>query len=207
MEVKVAQRVQRSSEISDAERVAARNVISAFDKFLKQLWAARQHDQRLVNVLQKNKEADPASLFEIRHLLRRFQKEVRNRYANLIILFAGKKDVKSGEPVSTGYIHILDPFTKDTITRQIKSALQDAVQQLTEFMEEFLEAFEDFNSPDQITKIISTSKKAGQIVQSIENIVDNQLKPHFEKNILTRKKISMIRGGIRRRSRIIDMLG
>jgi hypothetical protein len=205
MEIK-AQRVQRSSEISDEERDVARSAISAFNKFLKQLWAARQHDQRLVNVLQKNKESDPAALFEIRHLLRRFQKEVRNRYANLIIAFAGKKDAKSGDPVTTGYIHTLSPLSKDTMTRQIKLALQDAVQQLTEFMEEFLEAFEDFNNQDQIAKIVSTSKKADQIVQSIENIIDSQLKPHFEKNILKRRKISMIRNGIRRRVRIINIL-
>ena len=45
---------QRSSEITDMERQAAQSVIEAFSKFVKQLWAARQHDQRLVNVLEKN---------------------------------------------------------------------------------------------------------------------------------------------------------
>jgi len=200
-----AQHVQRSSEITEEERAAAREALAAFDKFLKQLWAARQHDQRLVNVLKKNKEADPTILFGIRHLLRRFQKEVKERYTRIIVDFAGKKDSASNS-ISTGYIHTLAPLEKDTLTRNIKTILQDAMQQLTEFLEEFLEAFEDFNNPDQISKILTTSTKADQIVQSIENIIDGQLKPHFERNVLKRKRMSSISGGIRRRMRIIELL-
>jgi len=202
---KIASIVQRSIEISDDERLAARDSIVAFDKFLKQLWAARQHDQRLVNVLNSNKDASPNDLFKIRHLLRRYQREVRDRYASLIMAFAGKKD-DSMQSVSKGYIHSLQSLEKDTVTRQIKSALQDAMQQLTEFLEEFLEAFEDFNNPDQIKSILGTSKKADSIVQSIENIIDNQMKPHFERNILKRKKLSAIRGHIIKRARLIKML-
>lgn len=190
-----AHNVQRSFEITNEERNAARKVIDAFDKFLKQLWAARQHDQRLINVLKKNKDTDPTELFGIRHLLRRFQKEVKQRYTNLIVDFAGKKDIKHNV-ISKGCIHTLIPLEKDTITRNIKIILQDAMQQLTEFLEEFLEAFEDFNDPDQITKIIMTSSKADQIVQSIENIIDGQLKPHFERNILKTKHLASIRNRI-----------
>lgn len=206
MSYTIAKLTQRSIEISDKERKYARDSINAFEKFLKQLWAARQHDQRLVNVLQKNKESDPTDLFEIRHLLRRFQKEVKNRYTQLIFDFAGKKD-SDQKRITEGYIHKLIPLEKDTITRGIKDALQDAVQQLTEFIEEFLEAFEDFNNPDQIKKIVSTSQKADKIFRSIENVIERQLRPHFEKNILTQKKISEIRGGIKKRARLINMLG
>jgi len=205
MKKNFAQYVQRSYEITEEKRAAAREAISAFDKFLKQLWAARQHDQRLVNVLKKNKDADPAALFGIRHLLRRFQKEVKQRYTNLIISFAGKKDAQSNV-VSKGCIHTLIPLEKDTLTRNIKNALQDAMQQLTEFLEEFLEAFEDFNNPDQVAKITTTSAKADQIVQSIENVIDGQLKPHFERNVLKRKHLGSICSGIHRRTRIIELL-
>ncbi len=205
MNKKIALTVQRTSEISEAERLAARNAIVAFEKFMKQLWAARQHDQRLVNVLNSNKDASPNDLFKIRHLLRRYQREVRDRYAALIIAFAGKKDEKL-QSASEGYIHTLQPLENDTTTKQIKSALQDAMQQLTEFLEEFLEAFEDFNDPDQIKSIIGTSKKADKIVQSIENIIDSQMKVHFEKNILKRVKLNSIRGHIVRRARLIKML-
>jgi hypothetical protein len=205
MNKKLAAAIQRAIEISEEERASARNAIIAFDKFLKQLWAARQHDQRLVNVLNSNKDASPNDLFKIRHLLRRYQREVRDRYASLIVDFAGKKDEKM-QSVSKGYIHTLQPLEKDTNTRQIKGALQDAMQQFTEFLEEFLESFEDFNNPDQIKSIIGTSEKADKIFQSIENIIDTQLKTHFEKNILKKVKISKIRGNIIKRARIIKML-
>lgn len=197
--------VQRTIEISEEELQAAREAIRSFDRFMRQLWAARQHDQRLVNVLKKNKDANPEDLFQIRHLLRRFQKEVKDRYTNLIVSFAGKKDDKL-RTVTEGYIHTLKDLEKDTTTRKIKTALQDVIQQLTEFLEEFLEAFEDFNNPDQIKSIISTSGKIDLLTQSIENIIDMQLKPHLERNILKRKKIGEIRKNIIKRARIIKML-
>jgi hypothetical protein len=196
---------QRVSEISEEERRAAINTIKVFDQFLKQLWSARQHDKRLINVLEKSENLEPSALFEIRHLLRKFQREVKDRYTDLIIMFAGKRD-DSLNPISKGILHILVPLEKDTTIRQIKSSLQDAMQQLAEFMEEFLESFEDFNSKDQIKEIVSSSGRADQIIQSIENIIDKQLRNHLEKNILGPKKISTLRNSIRRRIRLISML-
>jgi hypothetical protein len=200
----------RSYEISDAEKQAAREAIRMFDKFLKDLWAARQHDYRLINVLKKNQGTSTEDLYGIRHLLRRFQREVKDRYTKLIIDFAGQKDEEKNmteTPQSTtGYVHVLKPLEKDTTTRQIKSALQDAMQQLTEFLEEFIEAFEDFGDPEQVNKIMATSDRADKIVRSIENIVDKQLKTHFRKNILGRKNASEIRGHILRRARLIKMM-
>jgi hypothetical protein len=202
---KLALLPQRSSEISEEEKTAAKNVLKIFKKFLHKLWAARQHDERLINVLEKNENADPSSLFEIRHLLRRFQKEAKDQYTDLIFMFAGKKD-DNMELIEKGVIHLLAPLEKDTTTRQIKMALQDAMQQLSEFTEEFLEAFEDFNSKDQIKSIVEISKKSEKIIQSVENIIEKQLKPHFEKNILGPKKVGSIRGRIRRRARLISLL-
>jgi len=205
MAEKLATMPRRVSEISDEEREAAKKAIRAFDKFLKELWSARQHDERLLNVLDKAEDVDPAALFEIRHLLRKFQKETKDKYTHLIALFSGKKDANFN-PVTPGIISLLSPLENDTITRQIKIALQDAMQQLAEFMEEFLEAFEDFNSKDQVKEIKLTAKKAEKIIQSIENIIEKQMRVHFERNILGQKKISDLRSCIKRRARLIDML-
>lgn len=201
---KIAQ--PRSSEISEEERQAALTAINGFDKLLRQLKAARIKDHDVVDVLKKNKGADSNELFEIRHLLRDFQRDVKNRYTQIIFDFAGKKD-ENMQAVTKGYIHLLQPLEKDTTTRQIKNSLQDAMQQLTEFLEEFMETFEKFGSPEQITEILTTSDKADKIVQSIENIVDKQLKTHFQKNILKRKTvISGVRGNIRKRARLVRLL-
>lgn len=193
-------------DITDEERNAARESIKALEKFLKELWAARQKDKVLVNVLEKNKDVDSKSLFEIRHLLRRFQKEVKDRYVNLIFNFAGKKD-DNFQVVSEGYIHKLIPLEKDTVTRQMKEGLQDSMQQLAELIEEFIDEFENFDDPEQINKIVNVSQKVDQMVKSVENVVNSQLKPHFEKNILKRRKVSEIRRHIIKRARLIKMLG
>ena len=196
---------RRTSEISEEEREAAKNILKAFDAFVKELWAARHHDERLLNVLNKSENIDSSALFEVRHLLRKFQRETKDRYTHLITMFAGKKD-NNMETISPGIISLFAPLENDTTTRQIKVALQDSVQQLAEFMEEFLEAFENFNSKNQIKEIKNTAKKAGKIIQSIENIIDKQLRTHFERNILGRKKLGELRSSIKRRSRIIKML-
>jgi hypothetical protein len=199
--------VQLSLEITNEERVAARESIKALDKFLKELWAARQNDKKLIDVLKKNQgNVDSSSLFEIRHLLRRFQKEVKDRYVLLIFNFAGKKD-DNFNVISEGYIHALTPLEKDTITRQMKSSLQDAMQQLTEFVQDFIEAFEDFNDPEQVNKILKLSDESDNIVRSIENIIDGQIKSHFERNVIKKKRASEISKDIVKRSRLIKMLG
>jgi len=196
----------RSSEISEEERQAALAAMAAFDKLLKQLKAARAKDQDVVDVLKENKEASPRDLFKIRHLLRDFQKDVKDQYTRIILDFAGQKDANM-QTMTKGYIHLLQPLEKDTATRQLKAALQDAMQQLTEFLEEFLESFEHFGSPEQITDILTSSQKADKIIQSIENIVDKQLKPHFQKNILVRKTVvSSMRGNIKKRARLVRLL-
>jgi len=196
---------QRTFEISDVERKAAKQALYSFKKFMEKLWAARQSDKRLVDVLEKNREADPTQLFEIRHLLRKFQKEVKDRYTDLVFMFAGKKD-NGGNTLSEGVIHSLDSLEKDTVIRQIKTTLQDAMQDLTEFIEEFLEGFENFNDKDQIKQILDASKKADQLTQSIEVIIDKQLRPHFERNIMKRNRMAAAVQRIHRRARLIEML-
>jgi len=196
---------KRTTQISDAEREAAKKALKGFQQFLGALYAARQHDERLLNVLEKAGNVDSSSLFEIRHLLRKFQKETKEIYTKLIIMFSGKKD-QNYNTVSQGVISLLAPLEKDTITRQIKSTLQDAMLQLSEFMEEYLEAFDDFNSPDQVEEIKYTAKQAEQIAQNIENIIEKQLKGHFERNILGRPKQSNLSAQIKRRARIIKLL-
>ena len=114
MSTKIARRIQRVRDITEQERSVAREAVKGFDHFLSQLQAARQADQRLVNVLQKHKDTDPTALFEIRHLLRRFQKEVKDRYTKLIIAFAGQRDAQ-GNVAQKGYIHLLDPLEKDLL--------------------------------------------------------------------------------------------
>lgn len=202
---KISTMPRRTSEISDEEREAAKNALKAFDAFLKELWSARHHDERLLNVLNKSEDIDSSALFEVRHLLRKFQHETKNRYARLITMFAGKKD-NNMETITPGIISLLTPLENDTATRQIKIALQDSMQQLAEFMEEFLESFENFNSKNQIKEIKNTAKKAEKIIQSIENIVDKQLRTHFERDILGSKKLGELRNSIKRRSRIFKML-
>lgn len=199
--------VQLSLDITDEERRAARDAIKSLDRFLRELWAARQNDKKLINVLKKNQSnVDQSSLFEIRHLLRRFQKEVKDRYVQLIFNFAGKKD-DNFNILSEGYIHTLALLEKDTITRQMKSSLQDAMQQLTEFIQDFIETFEDFNDPEQVNKILKLSNSIDEVVRNIENIIDTQIKVHFERNIIKRKRAQEIQKDIIKRSRLIKMLG
>jgi hypothetical protein len=196
--------LQRSSEISEEEKQAAKDAIKAFDTFVKKLNGIRKHDKRLVDLLEQDEILESKSLYDIRHLLRRFQKEVKQRYAEVIVDFAGQRT--GGNDISEGYIHTLNLLKRDTITNNIKIALQDAFQTLTEFAEEFIDSFENFHDKDQIKQIVNSSSKIEQIVQTIENIIDTQLKPHFEKNILIKNKFANNLSSISRRKRMLKIL-
>jgi len=190
-----AQYTPRSLKISKEERQAAKVALKQFQDFIKALWAARQHDERLTNVLQKAPDTAPEQLFEVRHLLRKFQKEVRENYTRLI-------------PQFREAIERLDPLITDTETGQIKENLVSSMQHLSEIIEGYMEAFDDFNSPSQVQRLITLSQKAGQLAKSIESIVEGQLQDHFRKNIFPQpdrranRHLRMIR-----RARLIRMLG
>ena len=194
-----------SLEVTDEERRAARDAIKALDTFLRSLENTRRQDKKLIIVLKQNTDVDPKSLFEIRHLLRRYQKEVKDRYVKLILDFAGKRD-DNFQVVSQGYIHSLQPLEKDTITRNMKAALQDSAQQLTELAEEFIELFESFDDPDQVKNILRINDSIDLITSSIQNIIDNQIKPHFEKNVIKRKNAGDVKRNMLKRARLIKML-
>lgn len=183
----------RSVPFSDEEKQEARLAMTKLGEFLKQLWAAQQHSERLMDVLNKSPDVPSEQLFSIRHLIRRFRDEVRQHFVQLI-------------PSFSAAITTLNPFIKDTETSSIRETLIDAVQQLSEVVETYMETFEDFNAPDQIQRLKSLFQKIKQLSQGIESIVETRLRDHFEKNILRRQKISDLQNGIRRRARLISML-
>jgi len=183
----------RSVPFSEEEKQAARAAMSKLSGFLRQLWVAQQHSERLMDVLGKAPDAAPEQLFSIRHLIRRFRDEVRQHFTALLPAFS--------DAIST-----LNPFLKDTDTGLMREGLIDAMQQLSEVVETYMETFEDFNAPDQIQRLKSLFQKVKQISQGIESVIEGRLRDHFEKNILRRQKISDLRTGIRRRARLIAML-
>jgi len=183
----------RSVPFSEDEKQAARTAMTKLSGFLRRLWAAQQHSERLIDVLNKSPDTPPEQLFSIRHLIRRFRDEVRQHFTALLPAFS--------EAIST-----LDPFVKDTDTGRMRESLIDAMQQLSEVVETYLETFEDFNAPDQVQRLKTLFQKVKQLSQGVEAVVEGRLRDHFEKNILRRQKISDMRAGIRRRARLIAML-
>lgn len=183
----------RSVPFSDEEKQAARTSMLQLGSFLRQLWAAQQHSERLMDVLNKSPNTPSEQLFSIRHLIRRFRDEVRQHFTALL-------------PAFSNAVTTLNPFVKDTETGSIRETLIDAMQQLSEVAETYMETFEDFNAPDQIQRLQALFQKIQQLSQGIESVIEGRLRDHFEKNILRRQKIGDLRTGIRRRARLIAML-
>jgi len=194
MDAKVAQHIPRAVAISDEERAAATEALDAFKDFLKDLNAAQEHDETLTAILKKVPEASADQMYEIRHLLIRFQGEVRENYRRII-------------PKFSAAVKKLDPLLKDTETSQIKSALVDTMQRLSDVVEMYMEAFDDF-SPEQAQNLIGLAGRVSQLVTSIRSMVEHQLREHFKKNVLKKKQsLEDVRLGIMRRARLIRMFG
>jgi hypothetical protein len=183
----------RSVPFSDEEKQAARTAMSQMGGFLKRLWAAQQHSERLMDVLNKAPDTPSEQLFSIRHLLRRFRDEVRQHFAGLV-------------PAFSQAISYLNPFLKDTETGRLREGLIDDMNQLSEVAETYLETFENFNAPDQVQNLKAAFQKLKLISQGIESTIEGRLRDHFEKNVLRRQRIGDLRSGIRRRARLIAML-
>lgn len=195
----------RSIDVTDEERKAAKEIIKSFEEFVRKLKGARNRDKEVVNIIKENQSANPEDLYGIRHLLRRFQQEVRKRYSEIIYDFSGIKN-EQDNTIQKGYLHSFKKLEKDTTIRQIKTSIQDAMQQLSETIEEFMEAFEHFGSPDQINEIIKSSDNADKVVESLENVIEKQLKSYLEKNVIKKAHYNTERKQIMKRARLIKLL-
>jgi hypothetical protein len=180
----------RSVPFTEEEKQSARNAIKKFDGFLKHLEVAIEHSERLMEILAKS-PATPEPLYSIRHLLRQFRDESKERFARLV-------------PEFSGAISSLSPFEHDTDTSSLKNGLIDAVQQMSEFVENYLEEFDNFE-PNQIQKLQNFFNKIKQLAQNVESVVHGRLQDHFEKNILGRQNVGQLRTDILRRARLIAM--
>jgi hypothetical protein len=190
---KTAYMTPRSVDITPEERELAKKALGMFEAFTASLWRAQQRTERLMNVFGKVPDIQPEQLFKVRQHLRKFQREIRTTYSQLI-------------PEFSAALQSLEPFAKDTETANIREALLDAMQQLSEIVEAFMEAIEDFNAPDQVQRMNVLNQKAQQLTQSLDTVIDDRLRDHFEKNILRRKRIGDLKIRIMRRARLVRML-
>ncbi len=194
MNIKKAQQTPRTVVISDSEKESANLALKLFKEFLRELNAAQEHDETLTDILKKSENISTDQLYEIRHLLIRFQGEVRENYNKIIPKF--------GEAIKS-----LTPLLNDTETSQIKDSLVDTMQRLTDVIEEYMESFDNF-SQDQVQNITQLSARATQLIVGIRSLIDHQLRDHFKKNILRKaQSLDVLKFNIKKRARLIRIFG
>ena len=201
---KTALNIRITYDVTEEEKEAARKAISMFESFMSELKKSRDEDKRFVDILQDLSDLKPEDLFEIRHLIRRFQKDIQARYTKVVFLFSGQKD-EDFKSITNGAIQSLSILSTDGKIESIKDALLDSFGQLVQFIEEFIGSLDDFEDNEQTQNIIYISKKADKIVYSLENLIDRDLKPYLEKNILRKKSLASIQQGQRRRLRFLNI--
>ena len=168
--------VQRTVEIPEEEKDAARVSLDKFREFINELWECYKHDQALINILESSSPTTD-QIYEERYLFRKFKDESRQMYIRIMSIFVGAIDS-------------LSVLESDTRTRQIKESLIFSMSSLIDLVENFLEALVDFNNKDQPQDITSIFQKMHKSITSLESLIDTQMTSHFEKNILGRYKVS-----------------
>lgn len=190
---KKSQYTPRTVEISNEERFAARDALIAFKNFIKELDRAKEHVESLANILKKSSGTTNDQLFEIRHLLVRFQGEVRENYKDLIVEF-------------NSAVKKLDPLLNDTETARIKNTLINSMQILSDTVENYMEVFEDF-TPNQSQLLTTFAEKIDKITENIEYIIERKLRDHFKRDILRQKNsIAEMRNQMKKRMNLIRYL-
>jgi len=176
MAKKYGYQVQRTVEIPQDEKNAARTSLAKFREFINELWECYKHDQELINILESS-SSTPDQIYEERYLFRKFKNESRQMYIRIMSIFVGAIDS-------------LSVLESDTRTRQIKESMIFSMSSLIDLVENFLEALVAFNEKEQPQNIINIFQKIQKSITALESLVDSQLSSHFEKNILGRYKVS-----------------
>lgn len=169
--IKKAYSVQMSYEVSDTEKVAAEKALLHFNFAIKKLFLASDHLNLIKTPFKDNTNINSEEIMKARAALRRFRDKAIDNF-NLFKQMAFK------------CVHSMQHFSADTQSVKLMKSFINSIDQLEVSVNNFAELFLDLESKDFPQKIVEKIEKIQTQCDEIEEIIDERIKSHIQKNIL-----------------------
>lgn len=163
--------VQMSYEVSDAEKIQASRALMYFNHALKLLHLATDHLDIIKTPFKDNPGMSSEDAMKARAALRRFRdKSIEN--FNDFKLTAFK------------CINVMQDFSFDTQTIKLIKSFIASIDDLEKSVNDFSDLFNDLESKDFSSTIVSEIEKIQKEAEDIEEIIEERIKRHIQNNIL-----------------------
>jgi|SRR5579859_1211570 len=177
--IKRAYLVQMSYEVSDAEKVNAEQALIAFEHSLKLLKLASDHLNIMKTPFKNNPEIDPKEIMHIRSALRRFRdKSIENFNRFKEAAFSGVK--------------IMNEFSTDTQVIKLIKSFVSSVEELESKVNNFIDLFSNLEDKEFPNKSVDCIEKIQNQCEEVEEIIDDRIKTHIQRNILATNWIDSV---------------
>lgn len=168
---KKAYMVSMTYEVSDAEKMQASRALVHFNHVLKLLHLATDHLDIMKTPFKDNPGMSTDDVMKARAALRRFRDKSIENF----------NDFKQA---AFKCVNAMQDFSFDTQTVKLIKSFIASIDELEQNVNKFGDLFNDLESKDFATTIVSEIEKIQKEGEDIEEIVEERIKKHIQNNIL-----------------------
>lgn len=175
---KIADSIEMSFDIPDAEKEIANDAKIRFEAVLKRLRDSTEHLDIIYEPFRRHEEVSTKSLVNKRGLLNRYKQKVKDNFNDLktIALLAMRK---------------LDNFAAgDTSIQEIINSFVDSVEDVEKLVTKFLDVMGDYESETFREDVMSTIDAVRGQTGKLESLVKDRIIEHIDTNILSNNWMS-----------------
>jgi hypothetical protein len=175
---KIANSIEMSFEIPDAEKEIANDAKIRFEAVLKRTRDSTEHLDIIYEPFKRHEAVSTKSLVSKRGLLNRYKQKVKNNFNDL-------------KTVALLAIRKLDNFaTGDTAIQEIINSFVDSVEDVEKLVTKFLDVMGDYESDKFREDVMSTIDAVRTQTGKLEVLVKDRIIEHIDTNILSNNWMS-----------------
>jgi uncharacterized protein (UPF0335 family) len=171
--------IQKSFEITEAEKQQAEKAIIAFNRAKKMLQIAINHLDIMYIPFKDNSDISKEQIIKFRYALRNFRDRVIENF-NQFKLAAFK------------CVALMQVFSSDTQTFKLIKSFISSIDDLEDNVNDFADLFNDIKSQDFTKNIITSINEIKKDSKEIEDIIDDRIINHVQSNILGRTWVDSV---------------
>lgn len=177
--IKKSYSVQMSYDVSDTEKQQADKALLYFKAAEKFLMQASDYLNIMGTPFKDNPEMTPEDVMKARAVIRRFRDKVIENFDKF-------------KRVSFECVNLMQTFSTDTQTLKLMKSFITSVDDLEVKVNHFADLFNDLQDKDFAKNVVSSIDDIQKQCDDIDQIIDERIKNHIQKNILATSWVDSI---------------
>jgi hypothetical protein len=168
-------------DVPSKEKDQASKVLIYLDYLLKAMKMCSEHLDLIHTPFKDNTDINPEQIFAARAALRRYRDKVVENFNGL-------------KTRAFKVFVIMQPFSVDTQVLKLTKSFVLAVSDIEKQVNRFVDLFSNLESKDFATLIVKSVENIMKEMAQLEQIIEDRMKSHIQKNILARNWVDDISG-------------